>query len=110
MDHSTAARAGIDPPSRRIIFQKTTATARTGGIIFWDLHHRHPVLPGFIGQILPKLAVRPLADLLVGHPPKSSLILNVAHVPNCDLSYVVRLAELDHLAAGFVQDVPLLAM
>ena len=54
--------------------------------------------------------MRPLADLLVSHSAQGDTILNVAHIPDRDLSHVVRLAELDRLAAGFMQDVPLLAM
>jgi hypothetical protein len=54
--------------------------------------------------------VRPLADLLVVHPPKSSPILDVAHIPDRNGLDIVRLAELHNLAAGFMQEIALLSV
>jgi hypothetical protein len=52
--------------------------------------------------------MRPLADLLIALSSKINTCLNILHIPYCDLRYTMILAEVDHLAAGFMQNIPLL--
>jgi len=54
--------------------------------------------------------MRPLADLLVGLCPKGDTVLNIPHIPDRDLLHIMCLTELNHLTAGFMQNVTLLAV
>ncbi len=61
-----------------------------------------------IGDVVDKLAVRPLADLLVGVRTFVHAICDVAHIPNCQMGNTMLDGEVDQLAAGLMQMVPLL--
>ena|SRR2546423_2128019 len=105
--HRTAARvrADKDPPSRCGRTHVATDATRACRIVFGDIGCIDAQAAGLVGDVLHELPMSPLAEALVlmatfvwasGHLP---------HIADGEVCHPLRLCELDHLAAGLVQDV-----
>src|SRR5579859_3278168 len=107
---STAAGAGKHPPpwcyGVAILAHATGARA----VIFRQVFRRDPVLPGLVLNIPKKLAVRPLAHPLVVLAAFVDAVRDVAHVSDRQMGYLLLMGKGDQLAAGFMQDIPALAV
>lgn len=67
----------------------------------------HP--SSFVSDLLPQLAVWPLADFLLAFSPEPFTIANIPHITEGDPADPAFQGEVDHRPADFVQDVPAFA-
>jgi hypothetical protein len=76
-----------------------TGARRVGFIYLADSH----ALPaGFVRHVLNELAMRPLAELLVGLGALVHTIRDVAHIPDRQMGNVLCDGEVDQFAASLV--------
>src|SRR5258708_21907541 len=87
-----------------------TVATRLGGIRLVNRVELDARAGRFLAQVPHELAVRPLADLLVGHVPETDPRLNVAHIAHREAADALLLAEGDHFPGGLMQDLALLAI
>src|SRR5438067_10666542 len=82
-----------------------THTTRPGGIVFRNIRCIDANGPGFVRDVLDKLAVCPLAHALILVPPCVRSIGNVTDITNREMSDFLSFCKLDDLATSLVETI-----
>src|SRR6266542_981518 len=99
----TAAGALKHPPPWCGMAHVSAVATGARGVGFIDLADGDALPPGFVDDVPHKLAVRPLADLLVGSRAFVDPIRDVTHVPNRQVLDALCDGKVDQLPASLVQ-------